>query len=80
MPRRQTTVKKLDVKKLLEKNPQIDKRILRENIKILEELRSLGVPAPQNRLIPPYKQKRVRASSDDLPDSRTMHLPRMRYS
>lgn len=67
-------LKKVDIKTILRKNPQVDKRQLDVLQRLADELRALGIDRPGYRLASPVDCKRAKV--DDTLDHRTIRLHR----
>jgi hypothetical protein len=68
--------KKIELAEIIEKNPQVDPKQLRESMELLEELRSRGVSGRGYQLVPPFSGKRVQTVENPCEDPRTVYLNR----
>jgi hypothetical protein len=68
--------KKIELAEIIEKNPQVDSKQLRESMELLEELRSRGVSGRGYQLVPPFSGRRVQTMDSPSEDPRTVHLNR----
>jgi len=68
--------KKIELAEIIEKNPQVDAKQLRESMELLEELRSRGVSGRGYQLVPPFSGRRVQTIDNPSEDPRTVHLNR----
>jgi len=68
--------KKIELAEIIEKNPQVDPKQLRESMELLEELRNRGVSGRGYQLVPPFSGRRVQTLDSSSEDPRTVHLNR----
>ena len=68
--------RKIDMKKILDNNPQVDVNQLEESRKLSEELKSMGLKKRKYKLATPNSRKRVHVCSDLTDESRTTQLSR----
>ena len=67
-------VKKINLKKILETNPQVDKKQLEDTERMLENLRRTGLKKRGYQIASPNEQKHVRIDDKALMESRAIHL------
>ena len=67
---------KLDIKKILKRNPQVSTAVLGEASKLAQELRKLGLTKRGYRLASPSARGRIHMADEADSDPRTIKLHR----
>ena len=68
-------MKKITMKEIMDKNPNINEKLLKESMDLSDELRSHGISGRGYGLVPPFAGKKAKAV-DSKEDKRTIHLTR----
>jgi hypothetical protein len=70
---------KIDIEKIIKKNPSISPEEIEKNRLLTEELRKEGIQPHGYRLAPPFLRRRAKSVEEGEPDPRTINLTASRY-
>lgn len=68
-------MKEMTIKEIIDKNPNIDEKMLKKSMDLSDELRSHGISGQGYGLVPTFAGKKAKAV-DSKEDKRTIHLTR----